>query len=304
MSMNVVQNGDLTGGLSNYTLLIICCTGITLIVSTLVLLCHRSSADPSSVHNHGDHNETYDEMLERADKHLLTRAQRRARAKVLMKKNRKLPPPVNSENVQEPFHHANDQDILNVHVDSTNEIKIRTITPRKIRKERAKELEKQQRQIHEKKMPDNENQNVLKEMKFQTKSDIDKKEREEAVIRQKNRWKYMFYSSEREKRESLVTVSDFISDVYKHPIQSITSYASILEVSTNKFVDRLLELEKEGRIPLLILHLEQDRFSMVTLEHMKQIQTLIQDSQYITMEDIANDLSRVVQRRYNNTATT
>lgn len=298
MNENIIHDGDLTGGLSNYTLLIICCTGMTVIVSSLVLLCHRSSQADLSVRHRRDDEETYEEMLERSDVSMLTRAQRRARAKLLMKKNRKLPREIH-EHVREPLHPTNDQgnnQDMNVQVSNTNELNLRTIASRKQRKEMAKELEKQQRQIKDKtRISEQIHKKVPREKKLNIKSEIEKEEQNAALIRKRLHWKYMFYSSERERRESLMTVHDFVNHVYKNPVQSITANASRLEVSASELVDRLLQLEKEGRIPLLLLHFDKDCFSVVNMEHMKQIRSIIQDSKYISMEDIAKNMSTILQ---------
>jgi hypothetical protein len=302
MNANILHDGDLTGGLSNYTLLIICGTGMTVVVSSLVLLCHRSSRADPSVRHRRDDEETYEEMLERSDVSMLTRAQRRARAKLLMKKNRKLRPEIH-ENVREPLHPTNDQNHnqgVNGQVNNTNELNLRTIASRKQRKEMAKELERQQRQIKDKtriseQMHNIQKQKVQREKKLSIKSDIEKEEQNTEMIRQRLHRKYMFYSSERERRESLMTIHDFVNHVYKNPVQSITANASRLEVSVSELVDRLLQLEKEGRIPLLLLHFDNDCFSVVNLEHMKQIRSMIQDSKHISMEDIAKNMSNILQ---------
>lgn len=304
MNVNLIlQDGDLTGGLSNYTLLMICCTGITLIVSSLVLLCHRSSHADTSAHNQWNHDVSYEEMLERMDVSLLTRTQRRTRAKLLMRKNRRLASETNAA-VQEQHDEAHDRhEENNVEIRNTREGNFRPFASRKERKERAKALEKQQREIYDKARLSSTQQldNLEKERDKRnhiinnTKKMTEERERKEALMRQKLHWKFMFYSKDREKKKSLVTVHDFIQDVYRNPVQSISSTASRLLVSTTELLDRLQELEKEGRIPLLFIHEDHDCFSVVNLEHMKRIVSLIQDSQSMTMQEIARALPNILQ---------
>jgi hypothetical protein len=302
MNADLLHDGDLTGGLSNYTLLLICCTGITLVVSSLVLLCHRSSRADVSAHNQGNHDaSSYEEMLERMDVSLLTRTQRRARAKLLMRKNRRLASEHNAD-VPEQHNEAHDRDQENnIQIRNTTDGHFRPFTSRKERKERAKALEKRQREIYDKaRLLSTQLDNLEKERDnkthiIHTKKMIEEKERKEALMRQKLHWKYMFDSNDREKSESLITVHDFIKDAHRNPVQSISSTASRLLVSTTELLDRLQELEKEGRIPLLFIHQDYDCFSVVNLEHMKQIVSIIQDSQSMTMQEIARDLPNILQ---------
>jgi len=302
MNAHLLHDGDLTGGLSNYTLLMICCTGITLVVSSLVLLCHRSSRADVSAHNQGNHDvSSYEEMLERMDVSLLTRTQRRARAKLLMRKNRRLVSENNAD-VPEQHNEAHDRDQENnIQIRNTRDGHFRPFTSRKERKERAKALEKRQREIYDKaRLLSTQLDNLEKERDnkthiIHTKKMMEEKERKEALMRQKLHWKYMFYSNDREKSESLITVHDFIKDAHRNPVQSISSTASRLLVSTTELLDRLQELEKEGRIPLLFIHQDYDCFSVVNLEHMKQIVSIIQDSQSMTMQEIARDLPNILQ---------
>jgi len=91
-----ILNGDITGGFSNKALVAISISGLIIVFTTLTFLYVYSSRDPSikqrDRHQQPNNNdaEDYERALEDADVSTLNRAQRRARAKHRMKKNRRL----------------------------------------------------------------------------------------------------------------------------------------------------------------------------------------------------------------------
>lgn len=92
-----ILNGDITGGFSNKALVAISISGLIIVFTTLTFLYIFSSRDPSNKQRErhqqqpdANDAEDYERALEDADVSTLNRAQRRARAKHRMKKNRRL----------------------------------------------------------------------------------------------------------------------------------------------------------------------------------------------------------------------
>jgi len=97
--MDPALDGDITGGLSNKTIIAISISGFIILFTTLTFLYTFSSRHPDDkqrdrARRHQDANNNdaadYERALEDADVSTLNRAQRRARAKHRMKKNRRL----------------------------------------------------------------------------------------------------------------------------------------------------------------------------------------------------------------------
>lgn len=93
-------NGDITGGLSSASIIAISISGFIIVFTTLAILYKFSSnpddkqRDRARRHQQDNDNDAadYERALEDADVSKLNRAQRRARAKNRMKKNRRLAP--------------------------------------------------------------------------------------------------------------------------------------------------------------------------------------------------------------------
>jgi len=94
------HNGDITGGLSSKTIIAISISGFIILFTTLAIIVKASFRPDNrerdgALRNQQDNKndtEEYERALEDADVSTLNRAQRRARAKHRMKKNRRLAP--------------------------------------------------------------------------------------------------------------------------------------------------------------------------------------------------------------------
>lgn len=327
--MGHLSDIDLTGGCSNRTLLVICSTGLALIVSTLIWLSQRSSnnanARKGSAANahHARTEEEYDRKLELANVSTLTRSQRRARAKLFKKKYLKDGNPENYADANDNTHrdlHLQTEPIPVVEqpLEEKQNVITATIKSRKERKEMAKEVENQQRQFmkeeaqldpHQRKAqhPMVQQQDLKLEKEYSWKREIERKRQQH---------KYMFYVHEDEdgknhihvsqlhhepqntlKGPLLITVDDFLQELEHHPtsVQSLQEWAHRFSVTVDDLVQRLMDLEKDGRIPHLMIHSDKDCFTVLTHDGMKRISRRISKLGCITMDNLAQDLPKYLE---------
>ena len=130
------EESDPTGGFSNSTLLMISLSGLTIVIFGLIFICRGA---PAVDEDDEDGGPSYEQLLEQTDVKLLNRAQRRQRAKLLMRKNRRLndPAPI-------PM---NEDDIARIPASTMPENATRM--SRKERQKAAKELERAERKVNE-----------------------------------------------------------------------------------------------------------------------------------------------------------
>ena len=302
------DKSDPTGGFSNKTLLLISLNGITIIVIALIFLCQRAPRSDEE-----EDNIPYDQALQEADVSLLNRAQRRARAKLLMKKNRRL---VNDDvdgnfdadqnpnaralvALQDAAVDVDDND------DGGNFRNIRSPPiaaaprgPQLSRKERqkaAKELERMERkanndQIRLQKQHQEEDRQIRtmlqKEKKQQ--AEIEKTKEQGREFRE---WKYMFPQAD---LDTKVTVKEFVEELDLDPVISLRETAEEFNVTIDALVDRLEQLEKEGRICHGILNRSRDEFIYISPANMVNIAAFIQEKGAVTIGDLKRSLPQII----------
>ena len=308
------DQSDPTGGFSNKTLLLISLNGITIIVIALIFLCQRSPRSDEE-----DNNIPYDQALQEADVSLLNRAQRRARAKLLMKKNRRL---VNDDvdvNVNVNFDDADPNPHAGALValqdaaveaddDDDNDGNFRNIRfppiaaaprgPQLSRKERqkaAKELERMERkanddQIRLQKQHQEEDRQIRTMLQLEKKqqAEIEKKEQQGREFRE---WKYMFPEAD---LDTKVTVKEFVEELDVDPVISLRETAEEFNVTIDALVDRLEQLEKEGRICHGILNKSRDEFIYISPANMVNIAAFIQEKGAVTIGDLKRSLPQII----------
>lgn len=317
---------DPTGGLSNLTLLIISLNGLTVIFIALIILCHRAPAHDDHVllGQEADGNLPYEQALQDADVSLLNRAQRRARAKLLMKKSRRLDPSaagtaVGAANIApgadpivrrpgqemeervvvDPLEEneiINRQGVENVHVRTR-----RVISSRRERQKAAKEIERMERaanmeqiRIHQK-----EREEMEKEMKQRLqmeKRNRMEREREEMIKEKYRHWKYMFPETDLDVR---ITVKEFLQELETNPVVCLEETAEEFQVSVDDLVRRLRELEEDGRIPHGIWNRPRGEYMYIGTTTMKHIANFIKNQGAVTLNDLKREILKQIHDNSN-----
>lgn len=303
------NQSDPTGGFSNKTLLLISLNGITIVVIALIFLCQRAPRSDEE-----EDNIPYDQALQEADVSLLNRAQRRARAKLIMKKNRRLVnDDVNLDNdpnphagalvaLQDAAVEAPDDD------DDDNRGNFRNIRfphiaaaprgPQLSRKERqkaAKELERMERKANEEqirlqKQHQEEDRQIRTMVQLEKKqqAEIEKKEQQDREFRE---WKFMFPAAD---LDTKVTVKEFVEELDVDPVISLQETAEEFNVTIDALVERLEQLEKEGRICHGILNRNRDEFIYISPANMVNIAAFIQEKGAVTIGDLKRSLPQII----------
>lgn len=311
------QQSDPTGGLSNFSLLVISLNGLTVVVIVLIIICHRISHDEDDSQNSflqgggGQENIPYEQALQDADVSLLNRAQRRARAKLLMKKSRRLvDAPIDTGAVAaaavDADDHGHDQndngdnrivvprEANNPALQDANTVH-RPQGPRLSRKERqkaAKEMERMERIANVQQIQhiqkQREQQEKFKRQQMQMaklqKLQQDKKEMEEKEYLHRM---YMFPDTDLDTR---VTVEEFLEELEMNPVISLEETAEEFHVSQEDLVFRLQELERDGRIPHGILNRTRGEYVYIDTNTMNKIAEFILDKGVVSLRDIRGEL--------------
>ena len=298
MDQTYSENTDPTGGFSNETLLLVSLIGLTITFIALLFLCQRAPQ-----HIDDDEDEiTYEQALQEADVGNLTRAQRRARARLLMKKNRRLPttdamtqPQREGQLVLQDPDDAEGAARLGV-VANNNAVNTGTKLSRKERQKAAKELERIERKANEEQRrlmkQHEEEERKIREMLRKEKEAQAELEKKEKLEKQFRAWKYMFPESDLETR---VTVKEFVEELEMNPIISLEETAEEFGVSVTDFTERCNQLKSEGRMCHGIVNIEKDEFVYVSEASMVKIASFIKKEGRVNLSDLSEEVHRIVR---------
>jgi hypothetical protein len=285
------EQSDPTGGFSSATLLLLSLSGLTVVFVGLLIISLK--APNKSADDEEDESAfNYDQALQDADVSTLTRSQRRARAKLLMKKNRRITKPETQPDLDE-----NGQPVLNneEHVDETVDADEKKLT-RKQRQLAAKKLERAERKMNEdqirihNKILDEERK--IREAALLNKSIQAANEKKEKRENDFVAWKYMFPESD---FETKVTVKEFVEELEIDPVISLEETADEFSTTVPNLIRRLKELEDDGRIRHGILNAEDDEYIFINEECMKRLVKHIKEKGKVHLDDFAKEITRIVR---------
>lgn len=250
--------------------------------------------------------DNYDELLEQTDVATLNRAQRRARAKNIMKRQRRIAtdpvlPEADADALvavvqqqQEQNNNVEDDD-----AGTTGGNLQQQHLSRKERQKAAREAEKAERQLfqEERRLQQKEALEQAQEKKrrrqeLQTKkAEFDRKQRlmdkehqERAAYEQ---WK-TFLASESER----MTVVEFIQHVQEHKTANLMALSERFRVPIAKVQARVKELVSTRRITGIIT--EDFKFIYITQEEMDKVASFMLDSQEGTLKQLASDMTNLI----------
>lgn len=302
---------------SNETLLLISLLGFTFLFAALACLCHLSpsqakfnegGADGGGSNNAHDDDE-YNQLLQDADVSTLNRAQRKARARLIMKKNKQAANEHqqriaaegaaaavdgndggdgNNANVLALDEGGNDQEGDNQNNDHGPKLS------RKERQKAAKEEERLYRREYEEmrklKIKNEVERREAKEQLLKEKKEVMEQERREMQEEELKSWKYMFGGEN-------MTVREFVKELKEAEFIDLQETANRFNVSTESLVSRLRSLEKEGRINHGILDEKSRIYFYVSAEDMAEIANFIRRKESASLDEINFEVSRLILKK-------
>jgi len=309
----IYERADFTGGFSNSSLLVISLMGFTLLFALLAFLCHAAPSDEDLNEDEKD-GVSYDQLLQEADICTLNRVQRRARARLLMKKNRRLPvqdqPGMNREGGEAAAAGEGEggQPLLLGGGEGEHEANTEPIIPsgpklsRKERQNAAKVLEQLERKADKEqnrlKMKQYEEERIIREQLTSEKKDRIEREKKEHVEKEFQGWKFMFPpSDDGDSDDPSVTVNDFVKELMNQPVIGLQETATRFSVSVPALIQRLKDLEEDGRICHGILNEDRDEYTFIDIECMEKITRFIKDEGCVSMQAISLKLAEIIEEK-------
>jgi hypothetical protein len=291
-----LSSTDVSIGFSDRIILSVSIVGFTALVYIVHSLMGFGSTKNSSSSSCDDDGLTDDERLARADVNTLNRAQRRARAKAIMKLQRRAPSaaiPVDGAR-----HGENRLDIVALEVDENldrdNGDTHVPVPSRKERQQNAKLAEKEERHLfqEERERHQKEAQEVAQRLKKQrlleTAKRLEEEQNQKEVERlsreeeERNLWS-TFITPSKASHKSVKTVSEFIEDCKQDRRIDIQILATEYGVVPLRVVDRIEQLLSDGRIAGFFQD-SQKRFIFVSDEELFSISSIVREHGSISLE--------------------
>jgi DDRGK domain len=311
-----IANGNLEFaiGCSDHILVGISVVGLAILAYTahsiLKLTRSKSEAD--------DDHLTEEERLCRADVSALTRAQRRARAKAIMKEQRRLQHPSDDRNPDDAAARDANMDpadadavaVADVVDDEHNEIingtaQVTNRVPALSRKERqlgAKVVEREERRLfqHDRERQQKEAQIVAQQLKKERlvaatqrmEQERQQKELEtEARIQQQQRMRRIFMLASGTAREK--SVSEFVADCRNDRVVMVDAIAKLYGVEPIRVTDRIQQLLSEGRIAG-IFQKKHQRFIYVADEELRLIASTVRERGSVSRKEFTTICEQMI----------
>lgn len=285
-------------GFSDHVLLTASITGFCILAVTMykIIISRVKSSDEIA-----EDDLSPEELLARADVSTLNRAQRRARAKAIMKEQRRaaiqpIPRDDNNEGVE-----ADRQELLQ----DANEENHRIHQPQMSRKERqqaAKAAEKEERRLLQE-----ERQRIQKEA--QEHAQREKKERLAAEAKrleeEKIRQQILKEKKEKEERDAWLvflragtnsttptqTVEELVEFLKRERTLDTCEMARALDTTIENLVQRLQELIDDGRIAGFF---QKGKFVYVSNDELRSIAQQISENGFVTLKNVTSICEEVI----------
>ena len=334
-------------GLSNQVLVWVSVGGFTVIFIVLGYLLikvpqyetsvrRRNPNDPSPIELLPNlRGEDYDEALLHADVSILNRAQRRARAKLQMKKRRRLDTAIPRQNAlihQDPMdmggiaeddhdihdmvrndqqdqheEEMNEDDEVEGEEEPINENQIlRHSVTRKERQKNAKYQEREERKIYERMRQEKSrlmDEALSREKREKEKAAAEMQERlvhqrKERAREDQERRRLMFFQHQNASSKDVsMTVEDFAQFLRVHKRISLVEMAIELSVSTGELVERVRQLEDEDRIPMPgVFDEKHEYYTLVSRDDMKAIIQRLEETGPISLSSFGKECGEILNQ--------
>jgi type IV secretory pathway VirB10-like protein len=299
---------EISVGVSDAILLVVSAIGFVMLAVTIysIVLTRLKSAHEIEQE---ERELNYDERLANADVATLNRAQRRARARHIMKQQRRIVAPAvgggdndndgehNQEDDQPQNNNEPQEALLALPMDPSQ----RHLS-RKERQKAAKVAEKEERSLfeEERRRQQQEAQDVAKREKKQKERLLSERAEEDRRVRQHQReeeematyheWKTFLASKD---RTTILSVKDWIQELEKKSrIVVVKDLAERFQASAEEVVSRIQTLLSSSRISGV---LESDgRFIYISQEEMRTVASFIKAQEKISMQAIAKKTEELI----------
>ena len=327
---NIQPPPSLQVGFSNETILFISLLGFTILFASLACICYYSPSQRKYNGNNNANNndddddgdDEYNQLLQDADVSTLNRAQRKARARLLIKKNKKKKKGAIANRQDAMDRNDNDDNNNNDNDDNNNDdgnnnevepiVDEREFKSRKERQKASKQEEKMVRRQYEELRKsklkeeeelggdDNDDDESGKHGEVALQMKKEQMELEHKKIREEEMrsWKYMFPESTVDSNDNDGrTVNEFVKDLYEKKKVNINDIADRFQVSIDKVISRLQQLEKEGRIDHGILDEKRMEYYCINGNDMYQIVERIRVEGVVSIDDVIGMIDEIVETK-------
>jgi flagellar biosynthesis GTPase FlhF len=275
-ALPVAEGGQVGVGFSHQTLLtasVVGFVGVAVVVYALIVSRVKSHLDDD------DDDAPYEAKLARADVAQLTRAQRRARAHLLMKQQRKAPVVTN-----------NDDNNSNILVDDTNPEPQPALLSRKERQKAAKAAEREERQRYQEERQKQHEQSQKEaalergrrhEQAAQHAAEIQARQQTERILQQQKEEeeKQIFLSSP----EKTWLVEEWWRSVQKQRRVDLVALGAEFHTSSCAVHQRIQQLLVEQRVTGI---LESKQFIVLSENELQSIADQIREKGAVTLRDV------------------
>ncbi|CAB9507853.1 expressed unknown protein [Seminavis robusta] len=288
---NYDHETEVTVGFSDGTLLAISVFGFAVMAFVVfsIIISRVKSADELEK-GEADTDLNYEEELLRADVASLNRAQRRARAKALMKRERR----VVGDEQQLPQHddeHHNEDDSNEPHLS------------RKDRQKAAKVAERKERHVNEEQRREEQKQAMLvakeekkKRLELEAERAKEQKIRREEELEQKKKEEFDNWNTFLVSRDRTVSLSvhDWVQELQFQnavvvPLRNITRR---FDCSMEQVKERICQLVDEGRINGVV---DGEMFYVLSHRHLLSLASFVAANREVSLRDVSHETKRILE---------
>jgi hypothetical protein len=294
---------DVGVGFSDGALLVVSGIGFLVLSVTLysIVITKLKSADEIEEE---EKDLNYDEKLANADVSTLTRAQRRARARYIMKQQRRVAPiagagaegagnenedDAGDDHIEEL--EGDDHDAANRNLSRKERQKAAKLAEREERKLFEEDRRKQQLEAQAVAQKEKQQREKLEAQKAEEERILKQKQKEDQEARDYEKWKTFLKSDDDDGSGESITVKDWIKEMKTNRIESIESIAERFGKSMDTVRGRIQQLIETDRISGI---LEKDHFVYLSDEELKSIAASVKSRDQTSDRDMSSIIQKVI----------
>lgn len=299
---------DISVGVSDAVILAVSTVGFCMLAYSIYTIVLAKLKTAEELEKEAKEREkTYGEQLAEADVSTLNRAQRRARAKHIMKQQRRLGggPDTGENNDNELAMIPHEQEMPAFHEDNHLYANAQNLLSRKERQKAAKQIELQERKLLEEDRRNEQKKaqeaavarRKAKEQQQKLQAEKDKKERMEQK-RADEQARYRAWKTFIESDDS-ITVREWIQELKQNRIVYLEDLAARFKVKESAVYERIQELIDTNRLSGILEKASNDgnegdtrfRFIYLSPENMSELATFVKNQEQFTPKDFAKHIS-------------
>jgi len=271
------SGADIGVGFSDAAILVVSLLGFAFLATTLYSLILMRVQSKEEFDKAEEEKLDYDEQLERADVATLTRAQRRQRAQLIMKRQRRIDGGTHEE--QEDAEQEFDDEHAHL--------------SRKERQKAAKAAEREERKLFEEQRREQQmeaQEAAKREKKVRERLEAERMEEERQMRLQakeaQEQAKYEEWNTFLKSRNGndVMTVREFVDFVQQEKVVSVDSLADRFQRPSEQVLVRIEELVSDCRLTGVV---DDDRFIYITPEEMAAVANFILEKKQASSQEVA-----------------